>query len=99
MPALSSLLIGSKFILVRALIYGAGNKGEKKMNLHEIEKDYENYILRPSFSQHHIGMFMQHTINIFKDQSDMIADLRKELAQKENIIDVNDIKEMRNLNG
>ena len=69
------------------------------MTLHELEKDYENYILRPSFSQHHIGMFMQHTINILKDQADMIADIYKELAQKENVIDVNEIKEVRNLNG
>ena len=60
------------------------------MSIEKLEKDYENYILRPSFSQHHIGMFIQHTINTFKDQSDMIADLYKELAQKENIIDVND---------
>ena len=60
------------------------------MSIHELEKDYENYILRPSFSQHHIGMFMQHTINMFKDQSDMIADLKKHIAETE--IDFNNIK-------
>ena len=69
------------------------------MNIEKLEEDYENYILRPSFSQHHVGMFMQHTINIFKDQSDMIADLRKELAQKEkeDVITLSEIKEVRNL--
>ena len=69
------------------------------MNIHEIEKDYENYILRPSFSQHHIGMFMQHTINILKDLIQEQQNIYKELAQKENIIDVNELKEVRNLNG
>ena len=69
------------------------------MTLHELEKDYENYILRPSFSQHHIGMFMQHTINILKDLIQERQNLYKELAQKENVIDVNNIKEVRNLNG
>ena len=75
---------------------GQANKGEI-MNIETLEKDYENYILRPSFSQHHIGMFMQHTINILKDQSDMIADLRKELAQKEDVITLSEIKEVSNL--
>ena len=82
---------GSKFILVRALIHGAGKKGDE-MNIHELEKDYENYILRPSFSQHHIGMFMQHTINTLKDLIQEQQNIYKELAQKENVIDVNDIK-------
>ena len=67
------------------------------MTLHELEKDYENYILRPSFSQHHIGMFMQHTINILYDLIQERQNLYKELAQKENVIDVNNIKEVRNL--
>ena len=77
---------------------GQVKKGET-MNIHEIEKDYENYILRPSFSQHHIGMFMQHTINILKDLIQEQQNIYKELAQKENIIDVNELKEVRNLNG
>ena len=69
------------------------------MAFHELEKDYENYILRPSFSQHHIGMFMQHTINILKDLIQEQQNIYKELAQKENVIDVNEIKEVQNLNG
>ena len=67
------------------------------MSIEDLEKDYESYILRPSFSQHHIGMFMQHTIAIFKDQSDIIADLRKELSQKEDVIILSEIKEVSNL--
>jgi len=36
--------------------------------------------------------YMVETINTFKDQSDEIANLRQELAKKEDIIDVNEIK-------
>jgi len=46
-----------------------------------------------------ISKFMQTTIDLFKDQSDEIANLRQELAKKEDVIDVNEIKEVRNLNG
>ena len=66
-------------------------KGDK-MSIEKLEKDYENYILSPSFKEHHVGMFMQHTINVLKD-------LRKQLAQKQDAIDVKNIKEVRNLNG
>ena len=61
------------------------------MSIEDLEQDYQSYILRPNFSEHYIGIFMQHTIDTLKDQSDMIADLRKELAQKDSI-DVSDIK-------
>ena len=62
------------------------------MSIEKLEKDYENYILRPSFSQHHIGMFMQHTINILYDLIQGQQNIYKELAQKENNIDINNIK-------
>ena len=68
------------------------------MSIETLEKDYENYILRPSFSQHHVGMFMQHTINILKDLIREQQNIYKELAQKQNNINVNNIKEVRNLN-
>ena len=76
---------------------GQVKKGDK-MSIEKLEKDYESYILRPSFSQHHIGMFMQHTINILYDLIQERQNIYKELAQKENIIDVNELKEVRNLN-
>ena len=62
------------------------------MSIEKLEKTYVDYIQRPRQYQHYIGMFMQYTINVLKDQSDMIADLRKQLAQKEDKIDVKDIK-------
>ena len=68
------------------------------MSIETLEKDYENYILRPSFSQHHVGMFMQHTINILKDLIQEQQNIYTLLAQKGNIIEVNEIKEVRNLN-
>ena len=68
------------------------------MSIEKLEEDYQNYILRPSFSQHHIGMFMQHTINILKDLIQEQQNIYKELAQKEDVIDVNELKEVRNLN-
>jgi len=39
-----------------------------------------------------ISIFMQTAIDTFKDQSDMIANLRQELAKKEDVIEVNNIK-------
>ena len=42
--------------------------------------------------------FMEATIETFKDQSDAIADLRKELAKEEDVFDVSEVKEVRNLN-
>ena len=67
------------------------------MSIEKLEKTYVNYIQRPRQSGHYIGMFMQYTIDTFKEQSDMIAELRQELAQKEDSINVNNIKEVRNL--
>ena len=58
----------------------------------KLEDIKNNYISNPIFKgNYEIGCFMITTIDTFKDQSDMIADLRKELAQKDSI-DVNDIK-------
>ena len=45
-----------------------------------------------------IGLFMQETINTLKEQSSAIADLQKELAKKEDVFDVSEVKEVRNLN-
>ena len=69
------------------------------MSIDKLEKDYENYILRPSFSQHHIGMFMQHTITMFFDLIQEQQNIYKELAQKQDVINVNDIKEVKLING
>ena len=44
-----------------------------------------------------LNIFFEEVINTFKDQSDMIADLRKELAQKEDVITLSEIKEVSNL--
>jgi len=68
------------------------------MNIEKLEKTYVDYIQRPRQYQHYIGMFMQYTIDVLKDQSDMMADLQKQLAKKENTIDVKDIKEVKLLN-
>ena len=62
------------------------------MSIDKLEKTYVDYVNRPRQYQHYIGMFMQYTIAMFKEQSDIIADLRQQLAQKEDAIDVNDIK-------
>ncbi len=61
------------------------------MSIEKLEQDYQSYILRPSFSEHHIGIFMQHIIDTLKDIIQEQQNLYKELAQK-NSIDVNDIK-------
>lgn len=45
-----------------------------------------------------IDYFMKTVINTFKHQSDQIADLRRELSKEEDIIDVSEIKEVKNLN-
>lgn len=46
-----------------------------------------------------IYRFMIETINIFKHRSDQIADLRQALAQKEDIITLSGIKEVKLHNG
>jgi len=45
-----------------------------------------------------VDYFMKTTIDTLKSQSDQIADLQKELAKKEDIFDVSEVKEVRNLN-
>jgi len=62
------------------------------MNIEDLDNDYYDYISRPSYYQHHIGMFMQHTIDVLKD-------LQQQLNKKEDKIDVNNIKEVKNING
>lgn len=49
-------------------------------------EDYQNGITA------NLNVFSYEVISTFKDQSDMIADLRQELAKKEDKIDVNNIK-------
>jgi len=70
------------------------------MSIEKMEKtrdDYYNFNTGSS-RDYYIGSFMTDTINTLKSQSDAIADLRKELAKKEDIFDVNEVKEVRNLN-
>lgn len=44
-------------------------------------------------------IFLTEVIDTFKHQSNQIADLRQELSKKEDVIDVNNIKEVRRQNG
>ena len=69
--------------------------------LEEIKDDYHKRVGGTTIKHEdlYIKQFMQRTITTFKEQSDMIADLRQELAQKQDAIDINNIKEVRNLNG
>jgi len=69
------------------------------MSINNLEKTYVDFIQRPRQYQHYIGIFMQYTIDALKYQSDMIDDLQQQLAQKEDKFNVNDIKEVRLING
>ena len=62
------------------------------MSIKDLEDDYQSYVLNPSYSPHHIGMFMQHTIDILKDLTQEQQNLYKELAQKQDVIDIDTIK-------
>ena len=66
-------------------------KLEKKVKEHDIEGH------SPFFCVGVEDIFGE-IISTLKDQSSAIADLRKELAKKEDIFDVNEVKEVRNLN-
>ena len=66
-------------------------KLEKKVKEHDIEGH------SPFFCVGVEDIFSE-IISTLKDQSSAIADLRKELAKKEDIFDVNEVKEVRNLN-
>jgi len=68
------------------------------MSVAKLEKIFDDYYNK-SQSALNIGKFMLMIIDTLKDQSDEIANLRQELAKKEDVIDVNNIKEVRNLNG
>jgi len=61
------------------------------MSIEKLEKIFDDYYYR-SQSALNIGKFMLMIIDTFKDQSDMIANLRQELAKKEDCIDYNNIK-------
>ena len=54
---------------------------------------------KPSFYCVEAASIFIKIIDILKHQSDQIADLRQELAKKEDVIDINDIKEVKNING
>ncbi len=71
------------------------------MSIEKLEKAKEYFLNVDKFNDREaIDWFMKFTINIFKDQSDEIAELKKELAQKEDAIDIGDvIKEARLRNG
>ena len=64
------------------------------MSIKDLEDDYQSYVLNPSYSPHHIGMFMQHTISILKDLIQEQQNIYKELAQlkKEDEITLLNIK-------
>ncbi|GAG89815.1 unnamed protein product [marine sediment metagenome] len=47
----------------------------------------------------HIGLFMEYTISLLKDLIQEQQNIYKQLAKKEDAIDVNDIKEVKNING
>ena len=60
--------------------------------LGELETDEENVARTSSQFQDYLTEYIFHANIMFKE-------LVKELAQKEDAIDVNDIKEVRNING
>jgi len=60
--------------------------GSIQVSYHETCKN------RIDYESEKINQFMQTTIDTFKDQSDEIANLRQELAKKEDVIEVNEIK-------
>jgi len=72
------------------------------MGIEGLEKIHKNYIKTifnkkskvqiVTTNSSHLILFMQEVIDTFKDQSDEIANLRQELAKKEDVIEVNDIK-------
>jgi len=68
------------------------------MSIEKLEKIFDEYYNKRQ-SALNIGEFMLMIIDTLKDQSDEIANLRQELAKKEDVIEVNEIKEVRNLNG
>jgi len=72
-------------------------------SLEKIRKLSQDFYEGGAFREHNrlilVDNFMQTTIDTLKDQSDEIANLRQELAKKEDVIEVNNIKEVRNLNG
>ena len=68
------------------------------MSIEGLERLVDDIIKTRSGLQAYLPEIINYIIAIFKDQSDMIADIYKELAQKENVIDVNNIKEINNVN-
>ena len=61
------------------------------MSIEKMEEIKENYINNPVYhGSYEIGCFMISTIEMFKEQSDMIADLRKHISETE--IDYESIK-------
>jgi len=62
--------------------------------LEEIKDKYNNTFNDESqtYRELHTLEFMFEAINTFKDQSDEIANLRQDLAKKEDVIEVNNIK-------
>jgi len=81
------------------------------MSIEKLEKTKESFTERYNFirtqeplreiiySLLDVQNYMREVIDTLKDQSDEIANLRQELAKKEDIIEVNEIREVRNLNG
>ena len=75
--------------------------------LEEQKKDYDDDWKRFMENNKHLTINIKETemqrllkilIPILKHQSDQIADLRQELAKKEDVITLSEIKEVQNLN-
>lgn len=70
------------------------------MSIKKLEEIREIFKDRINLDMLNIGIFMGYVISLLKDQSDQIADLRQELAEKEDAINIGDIiKEARLRNG
>jgi len=83
------------------LLWGRQLKRRFQMSIEKLEEIKNDYINRNIIynGNYEIGCFMITTIDILKDLTQEKQNIYKELAQKEDAIDVNDIKEVKNLNG
>lgn len=62
------------------------------MSIEDLEKIRETFKDRNNYDMLRIGLFMEYTIDLFKDLITDLQQFNKELAKKENAIDVNNIK-------
>ena len=95
MPALEGARVVSPHLLTPKC--QGRHKKEDKMSIKMLEKTKNKYIKdfigeNVSYADSYMFNFMQEVINTFLHQSDQIADLRQELAQKQDVIDIDTIK-------